>query len=149
MSVCICVSVCLCVCVSVCVGVCGCVWVWVCGCLCVCVCVWVWVWVGVGVGVGVCVCVCVFVCVVVVVVVVLVLDCFYIALFSALEQTHCVRMSFYMSEQLFHSAHLSIHRSGVFTAPAWLGPHETATISARSVYTIQPCTMLILLNVFM
>ena len=25
-------------------------------------------------------------------------DCFYIALFSALEQTHCARMWFYMSD---------------------------------------------------
>ena len=37
---------------------------------------------------------CVRVCVVVV-------DRFYIALFSALEQTHCARMSFCMSEQVF------------------------------------------------
>ena len=28
-------------------------------------------------------------------------DCFYIALFSALEQTHCARMWFYMSDLLF------------------------------------------------
>ena len=32
-----------------------------------------------------------------------------------------------------------IHRSGVLTALAWLVPQETAAISARSVYTIQPC----------
>ena len=38
--------------------------------------------------------------VVVVVVVVVVVDCFYIALLSALAQTHCGRMRFYMSEQL-------------------------------------------------
>ena len=37
----------------------------------------------------VCMCVCVCVCVVVVVVVVVVVDCFYLVLFSALEQTHC------------------------------------------------------------
>ena len=41
----------------------------------------------------------------------------------------------------FHSAFLNIHRSGVLTALPWLVPHETAAISARSVYTIQPCTM--------
>ena len=41
----------------------------------------------------------------------------------------------------FYSAFLNIHRSGVLTALAWLVPHETAAISARSVYTIQPCTM--------
>ena len=40
-----------------------------------------------------------------------------------------------------YSAFLNIHRSGVLTALAWLVPHETAAISARSVYTIQPCTM--------
>ena len=33
----------------------------------------------------------------------------------------------------------NIHRS--VTALAWLVPQETAAISARSVYTIQPCTM--------
>ena len=31
-------------------------------------------------------------------------DRFYIALFSALEQTHSARMCFYMSEQLFYGA---------------------------------------------
>ena len=36
---------------------------------------------------------------------------------------------------------LNIHRSGVLTALAWLLPHETAAVTARSVYTIQPCTM--------
>ena len=41
----------------------------------------------------------------------------------------------------FHSAFLNIHRSGVLSALAWLVPQETAAISARSVYTIQPCTM--------
>ena len=42
---------------------------------------------------------------------------------------------------IFYSAFLNISRSGVLTALAWLVPHETATISARSVYTVQPCTM--------
>ena len=41
----------------------------------------------------------------------------------------------------FYSAFLNIHRSGVLAALAWLVPHETAAVSARSVYTIQPCTM--------
>ena len=41
----------------------------------------------------------------------------------------------------FYNAFLNIHRSCVLTALAWLVPHETAAISARSVYTIQPCTM--------
>ena len=39
----------------------------------------------------------------------------------------------------FYSAFLNIHQSGVLTVLAWLVPHETAAISARSVYTIQPC----------
>ena len=41
----------------------------------------------------------------------------------------------------FYSAFLNIHRSGVLTALTWLAPHETAAVSARSVYTAQPCTM--------
>ena len=64
-----------------------------------------------------------------------------IALFSALEQTHCARMRFYMSEQLFVARFLNIHRSSVLTALTWLVPHESAAASALSVYTIQPCTM--------
>ena len=35
----------------------------------------------------------------------------------------------------------NIHRSGVLTALAWLVPRESAAVSARSVYTIQPCSM--------
>ena len=42
---------------------------------------------------------------------------------------------------VFYSVFLNIHRSGVLTALAWLVPPETAAVSARSVYTIQPCTM--------
>ena len=41
----------------------------------------------------------------------------------------------------FYSTFLTIHRTGVLAALAWLVPQETAAISARSVYTIQPCTM--------
>ena len=36
---------------------------------------------------------------------------------------------------------LNVHRSGVFIALAWLVPHETAAVSARSVYSIQQCIM--------
>ena len=36
---------------------------------------------------------------------------------------------------------LNIHRSGVLTVLVLLVPHKTDTISARYVYTIQPCTM--------
>ena len=69
-----------------------------------------------------------------------VVDHFYIALFSALEQTHCARMWFY-KWIAFYSAFLSIHWSGVLRAQAWLVPHETATVLVCSVYTIQLCTM--------
>ena len=41
----------------------------------------------------------------------------------------------------FYSAFWNIRRSGVLTTLAWLVPHETAAISASSVYTIQPRTM--------
>ena len=41
----------------------------------------------------------------------------------------------------FYRVFLSIHRSGVLTALTWPVPYETAAVSARSVYTIQPCTM--------
>ena len=42
---------------------------------------------------------------------------FYIALFSALEPTQCVGMSFYIHEWLaFYSSFLNIHQSGVLTA---------------------------------
>ena len=57
---------------------------------------------------------------------------FYIALFSALEQTHCARMWFYMSEYFFYSAFLNIHRSGVLTALAWLVPQESAARESQS-----------------
>ena len=73
---------------------------------------------------------------------VVVVDRFYIALFSALEQTHRARNCFCLSEcPAFYSAFLNIHRSGVLTALAWLVSHETAAVSTRSVYTIQPCTV--------
>jgi len=70
-----------------------------------------------------------------------IIDCIYIVLFSALEQTRCARMWFYMSEYLFIVRFLNIHWSGVLTALVWLVPQETAAISAHSVDTMQPCTM--------
>ena len=42
----------------------------------------------------------------------------------------------------FYSAFLNIHRNGVFTALAWLVPHETAAISAQVLctpYNHAPC----------
>ena len=59
--------------------------------------------------------------------------CFYIALFSALEQTHCARG---------WKAFLNIHRSGVLTTLAWLVPRETAAVSAQVLctpYNHAPC----------
>ena len=41
----------------------------------------------------------------------------------------------------FYRAFLNIHRSSVLTALAWLVAHETAAVSARAVYIIEPCTM--------
>ena len=52
---------------------------------------------------------------------------------STLEHTH-TRLAFY-------TAFLNIYGGGVLTALAWLVPHETAAVSAYSVYTMQPCTV--------
>ena len=74
---------------------------------------------------------------------VVVVDCFYIALFSAHYRADSLHSHVIVHEWLdfFYSAFLNIHWNGVLTALAWLVPHETAAISAGSVYTIQPCTM--------
>ena len=45
------------------------------------------------------------------------------------------------SQMILHRAFVNIHRSGVLAVLAWLVPHETAAVSARSVYPIQLCTM--------
>ena len=76
-------------------------------------------------------------------VVVVFVDRFYIALFSAFEQTHCARMIDYFYFLFFYSTFWNIHRSGLQRCliVTWLVPRETAVVSARSVYTIQPCTM--------
>ena len=50
------------------------------------------------------------------------------------------RRTFY-SAFFFVFVFLNIHRGGAPTALAWLVPHETAAVSTRSVYTIQPCTI--------
>ena len=62
---------------------------------------------------------------------------------SALQQTRCARISFYITWLAFYSAFWNIHRSGILTAlfVTWLVPRETAAISARCVYIIQPCTI--------
>ena len=62
-------------------------------------------------------------------------DRLYSIILRSLEQTHCARMWFYMSDELFIARFLNIHRSGVLTALAWLVPHETAAVSAQVLYT--------------
>ena len=66
----------------------------------------------------------------------------YSAILRSLEQTHCARMLFYMSDWLSIARFLNIHRSGVLTALAWLVPHETAAVSAQVLctpYNHVPC----------
>ena len=66
-------------------------------------------------------------------------DYFYIALFSALDQTPCALIHEGLT---FYSAFLNIHRSGVLTALAWLVPRETAAVSAQVLctpYNHAPC----------
>ena len=64
------------------------------------------------------------------------------AILRSLEQTHCARLWFYMSDTLFIGRFFFfIHRSGVL-ALAWLVPHETAAISAQVLctpYNHAPC----------
>ena len=74
-------------------------------------------------------------------------DHLYSAILRSLEQTHCARLWFYMSDKLFIARFvvvlfLNIHRSGVLTALTWLVPHETAAISAQVLctpYNHAPC----------
>ena len=47
----------------------------------------------------------------------------------------------YISDYLFTARFLNLHRCCILTALTWLVPRETAAVSARCVYTIQPCTM--------
>ena len=66
----------------------------------------------------------------------------YSAILRSLEQTHCTRMLFYMSDWLSIVRFLNIHWSGVLTALAWLVPHETAAVSAQVLctpYNHAPC----------
>ena len=62
-------------------------------------------------------------------------DRLYSAILCSLEQTHCARMWFYMSDWLFIVRFLNINRSGVPTALAWLVSHETAAVSAQILCT--------------
>ena len=68
-------------------------------------------------------------------------DCFYIALFSALEQTHCARMWFYMSDYLF-IAPFSISTEVVYLQ-RWHGWCHMKLLPCRRVlctpYNRAPC----------
>ena len=69
-------------------------------------------------------------------------DHLYSAILRSLEQTHCARLWFYMSDKLFKTRFLNIHRSGVLTALAWLVPQEIAAVSAQVLctpYNHAPC----------
>ena len=80
-----------------------------------------------------------------IIIIIIIIDRFYIALFSALERTHCARMLLYISDHFFkfcYSAFLNIHRSGVLTALTWLVPRETAAVSVQVLctpYNRVPC----------
>ena len=62
-------------------------------------------------------------------------DRLYSAILRSLEQTHCARMSFHMSDWLFIARFLNIHRNGVLRALTWLVPHATAAVSAQVLCT--------------
>ena len=71
-----------------------------------------------------------------------VVDRFYMALFSALEQTHCAfvahdfeGVTVFVSYSAFGIATEVVYLSVVWLV-TWLVPRETAAFSARSVYTI-------------
>jgi len=78
----------------------------------------------------------------IIIIIIIIIDRFYIALYILRSRADSLRSHVILHEWIaFYSAFLNIHRSGVLTALAWLVTHETAAISARSVYAIQPCTM--------
>ena len=71
----------------------------------------------------------------------------YLLLFPALEQTHWAFLacdSQWVTVFFFYSAFwksTQVVYLQCFMVVTWLMPRETAAVSARSVYTIQPCTM--------
>ena len=72
------------------------------------------------------------------------INCFYIALFSTLKQTHCACKWFHMSDQLFIACFwISTIVVYLLTVLIWLVLLETAAISACSVcitqYNHAPC----------
>ena len=76
--------------------------------------------------------------------------CCWLTLYSAILRSRAdsLRSHVILLEWLaFYAAFLNIHPSGVLTLLTWPVPHETAAVAARSVYTIQPCTMSLHANV--
>ena len=75
-----------------------------------------------------------------------VVDRFYVALFSALEQTHCALVTCNSKwATSFYSTLLTASTKVVYLqhclVVTWLVLHETASILVHSVYTIRLCTM--------
>ena len=70
-------------------------------------------------------------------------DHLYSAILRSLEQTHCARLWFYVSDKLFIARFLNIHWSGVSTYSAGMAgaTWNCSRLGASSVYTIQPCTV--------
>ena len=71
---------------------------------------------------------------------------FDIALLSALQQTHCAHVVYdckHMTVGFYCAFWISTEVAYLqrCLAVTWLVPRETAAVSSRSVYTIQPCTM--------
>ena len=64
----------------------------------------------------------------------------YIALLSALLNTHCARMWFYMSDSLFIARFLNIHRSGVLKH--WHGLCHMKLQPSRRKFSVHHTTML-------
>ena len=81
-------------------------------------------------------------------IIIIIIHSFYIALFSALKQTHCAHWHMILNEclKLFIVRIINIHGSGVLTAFFWVLHGwcymKYCHFSAGSVYTIQPCTRL-------
>ena len=71
----------------------------------------------------------------------LIAGCLYSAILHSRANWLCSHMILHEWIAFYSAFQLNIHQSGVLTVLAWLVPQETAAISVRFVYTIQPCTM--------
>ena len=82
-----------------------------------------------------CVCVCVCVCV-------LIDDHLYSAFLRSLEQIHCARLWFYMTDKLFIARFFEYPPKWCTYSAGMAGATwNCSDLGASSVYTIQPCTM--------